>query len=275
MIGRGPGERRTQAERDLSAALAELRGRRDQLATQYDERLRQLESLRHSLDEGSIDAKVVQDRVRQLLGDRGGVARPTRAGRTTIGMSAPTVAPSAAPTPARMAPTTTVAGATLNKAAQDIDARVGRLVTETGIEDAGDVQVEIGLLRQMRRGIARQQEDLPTDAVLLAAVMEQGEATQAVLTDLERGGSARLRRLLDYGRELIAQLRALGAAPVGVKEQLVRVKVALTQAADEPSEEQLAEARSVVTGAVVRAQSEIERRMPLARKSLLDQLFKA
>ena len=271
----GTSERRAQTERDLAAALAELRARRDQLASQYDERLRQVEMLQKSLEDGTLEPKVIQDRIRQVLGDRAGIARTAKAGRTTIGMQAPSTSPTAAPTPVRMGPSITVAGATLAKAVHDLDARIGRLLADGGIAASAEVLVELGLLRQMRLSIARQQLEMPTDSVLLAAVMEHAETTQAVLHDLERGGIARARRIIEHGRELLAQLKALGAAPAGAKEQLVQAKATLAQIGDGASDEIIATTVNVAAGIAARAQAEIERRMPLQQRALLDQLLKS
>lgn len=276
MTTSGSSDRRIQAERDLLAALSEVRGRRDQVSSQYEERLRQIEELQKGLGDGTLEPKAAQERVRQILGDRAGIARPTRAGRTTIGMQAPGGAPAAAPAPApmRMGPSITVAGATLSKAVHDIDARVGRLLAESGVEQGAAATIELSLLRQMRRGIARQQEEMPTDSVLLAAVIEQGDAAQAILHDLEEGGAGRIRRFVDYGRELLAQLKALGVAPSGGKEQLVRARQTIEQAGGSVTAQLLSETMTAVVGAVTRAQAEVERRMPLQQRTLLDQMCK-
>lgn len=274
MAARGSEQRRTEAERDIAAAMAELRGRRDQVSTQYDERLSQLEQIREGLVAGSMESKVAQDRVRQLLGERQGIARGARAGRTTIGMSTPTSKPLTRPAPVRMGPTPTVTSAALGKALQDIDSRVGHLVAE--IDAAAPVSadwVELALLRQLRRGVVRQQAELPQDALLLETILQHSEEVQASLQELEQGGPARAQRLVDYARELVAQLKALGKAPAGAKEQLVQAKVDLGKAADEGATTVVDQVLAVVVQVVGRAQPELERQLPVKSPSLLDRIL--
>src|SRR5688572_11777389 len=110
-----------ETARDISAARAELAGRRDQVVAEYDDRLSALASLDSSLQDGSSDVKTVQQRVRQILGERGGSA-PMRAGRTTIGLTVPTAKQPAAVAPTPMTHTPSKAGAAVTKVLGELDA---------------------------------------------------------------------------------------------------------------------------------------------------------
>ncbi len=259
--------------RDISAARAELRGRRDQLVADYDERLTQLDGLSESLEGGNLSPKIVGDRVRQLLGDHGGIAARGarigggggRAGRTQIGMQMPNE--TTAPSGRRVGPTPAITSANVDKVMARID---GRIVTVILNSDPSreEARLELSLLTGLRRTMEQQSTDLPTDVVLLESIMEFTEHVQLKITDLEAGGVGRLQRLLEYDRELASHLVALGGSAAHIKEQLKKAHGLLGT-----SDPNLSQALHEALKAFSRLQQELDQRFPKSQRALVDELL--
>lgn len=266
---------REEAGRDVSAALADLRGRRDQTVAELDERLRLLEQIGADLASGAIEPKSAQDRVRRLIHERStSTSRGVRAGRTKIGMRIPSegtpTTPHASTLPVRapMGPSPTVASAAIQKALSLLDGRMVGLLTETLSEQQRkEARLELALLRAIRSSLTRQLDSLPHDVVLLGSVIEFAEDVQQTLNDLSEGGSKRVRRLLDYDRELASQLVALGGSVSGVKEQLKQAQSLL--AGDDKT---LDTALSQALSAFEALSNELKRKFKSNERSFLDEL---
>lgn len=277
MVSTG-GKEASELARDIAAARADLRGRRDQLAAEFEERLQSLEKLENELQAGSVEPRVAQGRLRQLTSDprAAGSAKPTRAGRTRIGMQAPaTPHPATIPTPNRgggagRAPTAAKASAALNKAQTDIDVRIVSVMAAPAREAAQyGAKLEVGLLWQLRNALAQQTSSLPEDVVLLEGVLELTEHVDSVLTDLAQGGSARAGRLLEFAQQLLSQLRALGADTGNLKD---RIRKARNLLAHENADVDaiMSEAWSLF-GALRQA---LQKQWPVEQPTLVDELLK-
>ncbi len=256
--------------RDIAAARAELKGRCDQLVAECEERLGVLETVEAQVAAGELGVRAAQAKVRQLLHERGKLTT-VRAGRTTIGSG---MAGPAAPVPApqRLAPTSTLAEATVSKMLQTIDVRIVAIISQArALSQAGEGRLELSLLLQERRSLQRVADDPPKDPVLLAAVMEQTEEVGGLLAELEGGGVKRLLRLVAHARQLASQLVALGGATAAapVKELINSARVLL---ADQPPK--LEQATTQAATAFRRLQEELDRRHPLATPTLLDELLR-
>lgn len=265
-----------QASKDVAAALADIRGRRDQVAAEYDERLRQLEELASGLRDGSVDARTAQDKVRRLINERAGAGvggRTVRAGRTKIGMRLPSE-----PTPsstsinsmrAPLGPSPAVATAAVNRALTVLDARIVALLTEERSGgDGAEARLELALLRAVRGSLDRQIATMPSDVVLLGSVIEFAESVLETVGDLEEGGQKRVRRLLEYDRELVSQLVALGGSVAGVKEQLKKAQTLLGS-----DEAMLKSAVSEALLAFTRLVKELKKHLDDGPRSLMDDLL--
>ncbi|MEL6544736.1 MAG: hypothetical protein AAFQ82_08925 [Myxococcota bacterium] len=266
---------REEAGRDISAALSDIRGRRDQSVAEFDERLRLLEQIGEDLESGAVTPKAAQDRVRRLINERSSsTSRGVRAGRTKIGMRMPSEpTPSSAhantlPVRAPMGPSPTVANAAIQKALGVLDARMVTLLTEPLSDGARkEARLELALLRAIRSSLTRALESLPQDVVLLASVIEFAEDVQQTLTDLIDGGSKRVKRLLEYDRELASQLVALGGSVTGVKEQLKKAQSLLGDD-DSTLEKALAQALNAFDA----LSKELKKKFTDKEQSFLDQL---
>jgi hypothetical protein len=256
---------REEAGRDIAAARAELRGRRDQLVAEYDERLKQLDSMAAAVDDGGLKPKVAQDRVRQLLRDRnGGMARAARAGRTQIGMRLPASAPGAGKVSVRSGPSSGQASAELDK----VRAEVGRrLVSVMMLVDSSEARLELALLGQLWNSLSRHARDMPSDAVLIDSLLEYASEARSILDDLDAGGSGRLRRLLEYNRQLLSQIVALGGVVDGVKERIESARRQLGDNAD------LRSALQAATGSFERLWIELGKCAPRQGRTLFDDVF--
>ncbi|MEO1170466.1 MAG: hypothetical protein AAFX94_00210 [Myxococcota bacterium] len=265
---------REDAGRDVSAALSDIRGRRDQAVAEFDERLRLLEKIGEDLESGDIDPKSAQDRVRRLINERGGGAsRGIRAGRTQIGMRMPAEptpsTPHGMPIRSPMGPSPTVATSAIQKALSTLDGRMVTLLTDSmGDKERQEARLELALLRSVRASLTRQLETLPNDVVLLGSLIEFAEDVQTTLSDLIDGGLGRVRRLLDFDRELASQLTALGGSVGTVKEQIEKARSLLGD-----GENHLKSALGEALTAFDKLSGELKRRFKSAEGSILDQLL--
>ena len=258
-----------EAQRDIAAAKAELRGRAEQTAADYEERIAQLVNISASLESGELSPRVAADRVRQLLGERGGIAGMSRAGRTHVGMRAPG-APAATPAVGpRAGPTPTLASAALVKAETEVDSRVVGVLVGHGIRRE-EARLELALLAHLRRGLDLVAADVPCDAVLIEGVMEFADEVLAVVSDLDTDGPPRLRRLLDYLRELAGQLVAVGAAVGDMKEQIRRTQTLLDAATPD-----VKKVTDDTVALFMRLAPESDRRLPAKDRTLFDDLLRA
>jgi hypothetical protein len=160
-----------QASRDIAAALADLRGRRDQVLADLDERIGQLEQLAGQLEQGHAEPRQVQERVRRLIGEKtpNPAARVMRAGRTQIGMRlSGEHTPVGPPTPATLGarlsgPSSAMATATLHRALGNVDARVVTVLSMSLPRD--EARLERAALRRLRRSLEEHLASVPEDVV--------------------------------------------------------------------------------------------------------------
>ena len=261
--------------RDIAAAKAEFSGRRDHLLAEYEERLNALDSVANDLEEGRLEPKAAQSRVRQLLGERSNATSTVRAGRTRIGMSPQHALHRMANTPSgvrkQSGPSIARTGALISKVVSELD---GRLVWAMASARAGDVnaglRIELGLLIHLRRTLQRYQEELPSDVVLLGSIHEFAESVEEILSDLAEGGQKHLKGLVRYLKALIAEVAAAGGKVSALKQ---KVQQAQNFAEKGHSAEHFERARKELLAAYSVLRQEFEQRLPLRSPSLLDQLL--
>lgn len=263
-----PSTKREDVLSELAVARSDLQGRRDQLVSDFDDKLRQLDELQKEVVEGRTDGRVAVDRLRQIVGERGPLARTTRAGRTQIGMQTPVPRPTTAPAPTRMGPSITMASASIGKAMSIVDQRLAVLLTQP-LQSRDELRMEVAFLCRLRASLAQQNNDLPGDVVLLGSVIDFSEDLTQVLVDLQTEGMARVKRLLAFVRELAAQLAAAGVNVEAQRTLLKKHKQALAQNVHEPHiVRDLAQCFS-------RLFQEYEKRFPSTRKSPIDDLLRS
>lgn len=267
-------DQREEAARDIGAAKAELRGRRDgavaEYTTEYNRRLQQLESIEAALESGDLTPRVAQDRVRQIMGERGAAGRPTHAGRTSIGLRLPASAQGAGPISIRSGPSPNMAGAALSKVQAEADTRIVALIMRNAEEhSSSEARLELSLLRQVRNSLGHQIDDMPRDSVLIDSIVEYADEAQAILNDLIGGGAGRLKRLLEYDRQLLSQLVALGGTAAGLKDQIRRAQE-IVGAAD-PN---LTKALQDAIAAFDHLQRELDQRLAGSSKTLFDAILR-
>ncbi len=264
-------DQREEAARDIGAAKAELRGRRDGAVAEYDERLQQLENMAEALERGDLTPRRAQDRVRQLMGDRGAAGRPMHAGRTSIGMHLPSSAQGAGSVSVRSGPSPNMVAATSSQLQAEVDTRIVALIMRSdGEQDPSETRLELSLLRQVRNSLGRRLEDMPRDSVLIDSVIEYADEALAILADLDGGGAGRLKRLLEYDRQILSQLVALGGTAAGLKEQ-IRQAQELIGGADPNLGEAMQDAIVVFD----RLHRELSQRLAGAEKTLFDDILKS
>lgn len=254
---------REQASRDIAAALSEIRGRRDQLVAEYDERLGQLDAMVAAVGSGELAPKVARHRVRQLLGERNiAMARGVRAGRTQIGMRLPAAAQGAGRVSVRPGQSSGQVSAELTKVRGDVASRIVTLMMRGGSAEA---RLELALLGQVWSSLDSHLEQMPSDTILLASLLEYATEARSILEDLASGGTDRLRRLLEHDRQLLSQIAALGGAVSGVKEQLGKARSLLSD-----TNGNLQVALQTAISAFGRLRDELAKLVPRGARTLLD-----
>ncbi len=260
-----------QASRDIAAALADLRGRRDQVVADLDERISQLEHLAGQLEQGQAEPRQVQERVRRLIGERtpNPAARVMRAGRTQIGMRLSgehtPVGPPATVGVRLSGPSSAMATATLHRVLNVVDARVVTVLSMSLARD--EARLELASLRRLRRSLDEHLASVPEDVVLVTSLVEHADDAMAVVADLEQGGQTRVRRLLEYVRELVSQVTALGGNAAGMKEAVQRARQQVEQG-------NVTQATTDAVQLFVRLQHELARRAPTPASTMLDELVR-
>ena len=262
-----------QASRDIAAALADLRGRRDQVVADLDERINQLETLAGQLEQGQTEPRQVQERVRRLIGEKtpNPAARVMRAGRTQIGMRlsgehTPVGPPTTSNVGVRLSgPSSAMATATLHRVLNVVDARVVSVLSMSLARD--EASLELATLRRLRRSLDEHLASVPQDVVLVTSLVEHADDAMTVVADLEQGGHARTRRLLEYVRELVSQVMALGGNAAGMKESIQRARQQVEQG-------NVTQATSDAVQLFIRLQLELARRAPTPASTMLDELVR-
>ena len=200
---------------DIAAAKADLQERAAQHNRDIDERIAALDALIAEVERGEARPRVLQARIRKIVGERSRPASTRQAGRTTIGLSAPHGGVGGAPptpqTSLRSGPSQQLSSAALQKAVSVLDTRVANILYAPETDDNhGVLSLELLLLRRLREALFLHLSDMPQDSVLLQCVLESAEETQAIAGDLQLGGVKRAERILHFIRHLAGDLRALG-----------------------------------------------------------------
>lgn len=268
---------RAETARDIVAARAEIAGRRDQVTAEYDDRLAALDQVAVQIDAGQLDPKAAQAQIRRLLaGDRSPAASPRRAGRTKIGMTVPTARPTQPPpktkgAPAREGPSATRAHVSVSRSLGQIDQRLIHVLRAAQDADArAEARFEASLLLDLRRSLEGYVEEMPSDPILLASVVEHAEHADATLTDLEAGGRQRVACLLAHDRALASELLALGGAAQEAKAEIARARAELEEDPDNVRPV-LERAQAVF----VQLQRSVSERFGGAPRSLLDEVLRS
>lgn len=264
---------RAETARDIVAARAEIIGRRDQVAAEYGGRLAALDQLAADLEAGEVNPKAAQTRIRRILGGDRTATSERKAGRTKIGMSVPTAKPTQPlpQTPAhRSGPSPARAHLSISKVLAQIDQRIIRVLriatSHTAREEA---RFELSLLLQLRRSLESYGEEVPSDVVLLGSVVELTEQAESTLTDLEGGGPDRVKRLVGHNGAIASELVALGGQVGNAKEQIAKARAQLDAGDGDP---QLVFEQALRAFAAL--QLELEKRYPVQKASLLDDLLR-
>lgn len=161
-----------------------------------------------------------------------------------------------------------MASASLHRAVGAVDARVVSVLSGTMPRD--EARLELASLRRIRRSLDEHLASVPEDVVLLSTLVEYADDVLGIVSDLDQGGDTRVRRLLDYARELVSQVAALGGSAVAFKEQIRKARLLVEQGGTGVAQG-LTEAIQVF----IRVQQELGRRAPAPTATMLDELVRA
>lgn len=199
---------------------------------------------------------------------------PKRTARAGVGLAARTAG--GASSGMRTGPSRSAAAAAVSRTLAAVDARiVGVMAQEDSVVDKSP-RVELALLANLRRSLHGQATVMADDVVLCDSVAEFADAVPPLLADLQAGGKRRLKRLVDYSRELLAQLTALGGPAAEIKPQVVKVRALIDQLADDitAADAKLKPASQETLALYKRVCDELERRSPRPSSSMLDAVSK-
>jgi hypothetical protein len=247
--------------RDIVAARAELAGRRDQIISEYDERLQRLAALKKQLQDGQLDPRQAENEVRRLLGDRAGVKAR---GRVGLRPSALMARPMTSEASASGVTTVPKVAATAAKVIAEVEVRLVHVLTDYEITDVLG-RLELGFLLHLRKCLQQHRLALPKDAVLMEAVADYARYAAESLADLQEGGAKGIRRLADYVHVLAAQLSAGGGKLNGLRTQLRAERDRLKSDAVP-----LEAARQNLGALFLKIQDGLDRQWPRQRRTLLD-----
>lgn len=216
---------------DVRRAAQELQERRDRSAAQYEEKLDLLKSLEAELEDGAQPPKAVQTRVRELVAERssGAGLRP----RAMRPESVPAVSIPHAKAPLALG-SKQVVTAQLQKTLQVVSTRLMELLGRPAVGEPRDNLCELVLLQRLHGQLSRglgECAQVGSDTVVRETLVEQAGWAQQVVSDLAAGGPGRCRRLLEFERELVAQLRALGTDITEVRAHIARLQAELSATA--------------------------------------------
>lgn len=192
-----------------------------------------------------------------------------RTGRASVGIAART-AGGAINT--RISPSPSAAAAAVQRILATVDGRIVALMERCDSPRLREEsRIEFALLTHMRRALSGHTSGVVHDVVLCDSMVEFSDNTAQVLADLDAGGLRRLRRLLEYNRQLASELAMLGVASAPVKAELQRLRASL----DRLDTGDLPAAVRQACDLYRRLVGEIDKRCPRPRGSLLDDLSHA
>jgi hypothetical protein len=160
-----------------------------------------------------------------------------------------------------------MAGASLSRATNAVDGRVVTLLSTPGSRD--ETRLELALLRRVRRSLEEHSASIPEDVILIGTLIEYADDVLAIVADLESGAAARIRRL-DYDRELVSQLTAMGGNGSPGKDQIQKARAML----ENPAGPQLTQAAAEAVTIFTKVQQELARKSPSQAATLLDELLR-
>jgi hypothetical protein len=198
-----------------------------------------------------------------------GTGLAARAGRHTVGIAGRTAVGATGGTRAGRAPA--AVAATLGRTLTAVESRiVGVLAHAESPADRQAARLELALLVRLRKALQGQAAHGTEDAVLADSLVEFAETVQGVLADLDAGGARRVRRWLDFDRELVAELTALGGQGASVKPLLQKARSLVENDNSEHVQPASREAVAIY-GKVV---GELDRRCPRGGATMLDEMTK-
>ncbi|MBJ80942.1 MAG: hypothetical protein CMH60_06460 [Myxococcales bacterium] len=264
--------------KDIVAAQADLKGRLEQAQIDTQEKLAQLADLQGALEEGAMSAKVVQQRVRQLIGERSGGALKLRAGsakgggfgpRAKMNPMAPNTGPKPGAAPSRLS--ATLVTANFSKLQNTIEQYIIKLLMreEQGSARSNAHRLELALLVDTYRTIEQTIAEMPENAGLLSHLDDFFKDTEGLIRDLGVGGSERLKRIVSYNRQLASELSVLGASVGNLKETLSK-RAKETQDAEVPRED---EVLSEMGGIYQKLRQELDRHGKKAPSTLMEKIL--
>lgn len=159
---------------------------------------------------------------------------------------------------------------TLSRMLSAVESRIVTVMAQAEAPaERQEARLELGLLVRMRNGL-QGQSSAQEDAVLAESLVEFAETVQQTLADLEAGGTRRVRRLLEFDRELLSELAAFGGSAAPHKAAWQKARDMLKQDNEAYVQHATREALTLYT----RLTGELDRRCPRGRGTLLDEMLR-
>jgi hypothetical protein len=192
-----------------------------------------------------------------------------RAGRHTVGIAGRTAVGATGGTRAGRAPA--AVAATLGRTLTAVDSRIVSVLAHAeSPADRQAARLELALLVRLRKALQGQAAQGTEDAVLADSLVEFAETVQAVLADLDAGGARQVRRWLDFDRELVAELTALGGQGTALKPLLQKARSLV----ENDHSEHVQPASRDAVAIFGKVAGDLDKRSPRGGASLLDEMTK-
>ena len=204
-------QNRSEVLSALAAAKKELEERLARVQSAYQQRITRVDEISEAFQNGRLKPSAVSPRIEELLAEEaGGAGRPAeRRGR--VGMTSPALG--GAPLIKR-GPSKAMVSATLSKTLATLNHRIVTLLaTSQSNTEKALGKIELSFLTGHRQSLLRSLDDLPSDAVLLEAMVAYCEAIHTEITEVSETGLVRIQKLTSHLKRVISEELIVTSSP--------------------------------------------------------------
>ena len=206
-------QNRSEVLSALAAAKKELEERLARVQSAYQQRITRVNEISEAFQNGRLKPSAVSPRIEELLAEEaGGAGRPAeRHGR--VGMTSPALGGAGAPLIKR-GPSKAMVSATLSKTLATLNHRIVTLLaTSQSNTEKALGKIELSFLTGHRQSLLRSLDDLPSDAVLLEAMVAYCEAIHTEITEVSETGLVRIQKLTSHLKRVISEELIVTSSP--------------------------------------------------------------
>lgn len=208
-----PAPKREEVLSALAAAKKELQERQSRVQSAYQQRITRVDEITEAFQAGQIKPSAVPRRIEELLAEDAGGAGRTTGRRSRIGMTSPALGGAGAPV-IKGGPSKAMVGAALSKTLATLNHRIVTLLSTSQSDTEKAVgKIELSFLTGHRQALLLSLDDLPSDAVLLEAMVAYCEAIHAEITEVSETGLPRIQMLTSHLKRVISAELIVTSSP--------------------------------------------------------------